>query len=208
LSNTLAEPNLTAISGEQAGFLAGGEFPVPTGRDRNGNITIEYRAFGVSLNFVPTVVTDDRISLQLNTEVSSLDFNQGITISEVSVPGLDVRRASTTIEMGSGSSLMIAGLMKSEAVKNLAGVPGIKDTPVLGDLVSSHSFTREETELLVIVTPMLVQPYAENRHILRKDKAPETHQLAMTFAKNIRRIYGTKAPEMNEKGDTFGYIID
>ncbi len=208
LSNTLAEPNLTAISGEQAGFLAGGEFPVPTGRDRNGNITIEYRAFGVSLNFVPTVVTEDRISLQLNTEVSSLDFNQGITISEVSVPGLDVRRASTTIEMGSGSSLMIAGLMKSEAVKNLSGIPGVKDTPVLGDLVSSRSFSREETELLVIVTPMLVQPYAERERVAKKEKAPRTHQLSMTFAKNIRRIYGAKAPDMDEKGESFGYIID
>lgn len=208
LSNTLAEPNLTAISGEQAGFLAGGEFPIPTGRDRNGNITIEYRAFGVSLNFVPSVLTDDRISLQLETEVSSLDFGQGITIAEVSVPGLDVRRASTTIEMGSGSSLMIAGLMRSEAVKNLSGIPGISDTPVLGDLVSSSSFDRQETELLVIVTPMLVQPYADKDFVEHKEKEPETHQLAMTFANNIRRIYGKKAPEMDEQNEKFGYIID
>ncbi len=208
LSNTLAEPNLTAISGEQAGFLAGGEFPVPTGRDRNGNITIEYRAFGVSLNFIPSVVTEDRISLQLDTEVSSLDFNQGITIAEVSVPGLDVRRASTTIEMASGASLMIAGLMRSEAIKNLSGIPGIKDTPVLGDLVSSSSFERQETELLVIVTPVLVQPYTDNDKVVTKTKQPESHQLAMTFARNIRRIYGAKAPEMNEQSDQFGYIID
>lgn len=208
LSNTLAEPNLTAISGEQAGFLAGGEFPVPTGRDRNGNITIEYRPFGVSLNFVPTVVTEDRISLQLDTEVSSLDFNQGITISEVSVPGLDVRRASTTIEMASGSSLMIAGLMKSDAVKNLSGIPGVKDTPILGDLVSSSSFERQETEMLVIVTPVLVQPYADREKVVRKKKEPETHKLAMTFARNIRRVYGVKAPEMDEDSGMFGYLID
>jgi pilus assembly protein CpaC len=208
LSNTLAEPNLTAISGEQAGFLAGGEFPVPTGRDRNGNITIEYRAFGVSLNFIPTVVTEDRISLQLDTEVSSLDFNQGITIAEVSVPGLDVRRASTTIEMASGASLMIAGLMRSEAIKNLSGIPGIKDTPVLGALVSSSSFERQETELLVIVTPVLVQPYAETDKVIAKKKEPKSQQLAMTFARNIRRVYGVKAPEMNEDSEQFGYIID
>ncbi len=209
LSNTLASPNLTAISGEQAGFLAGGEFPVPSGRDQNGNITIEYRAFGVSLNFVPTVVTEERISLQLDTEVSSLDFNQGITIAEVSVPGLDVRRASTTIEMSSGSSLMIAGLMRSDAVKTLSGIPGIKDTPVLGDLVSSSSFERQETELLVIVTPTLVRPYADtDKAAPKKQKEPETHQLAMAFARNINRVYGAKAPKMDAKSDIFGYIID
>ena len=208
LSNTLASPNLTAISGEQAGFLAGGEFPVPSGRDQNGNITIEYRAFGVSLNFVPTVVTEERISLQLDTEVSSLDFAQGITIAEVSVPGLDVRRASTTIEMSSGSSLMIAGLMRSDAVKTLSGIPGIKDTPVLGDLVSSSSFERQGTELLVIVTPTLVRPYADRDKAAPKTKEPETHQLAMAFARNINRVYGAKAPKMDAKSDVFGYIID
>lgn len=161
LANVLAEPNLTAVSGEQAGFLAGGEFPVPSGRDQNGNIVIEYKQFGVSLNFKPIVMSDDRISLQLNTEVSSLDQGQGITLSEIKIPGLDVRRASTTVEINSGGSLMMAGLLKSENVKGMSGLPGIKNTPVLGDLVSSKSFQRDETELVVIVTPYLVQPYAD-----------------------------------------------
>jgi pilus assembly protein CpaC len=163
LANVLAEPNLTSVSGEVAGFLAGGEFPVPVGRDREGNIIIEYKEFGVSLNFKPIVLSEDRISLQLDTEVSSLDQGKGLTLAEIQIPGLDVRRASTTVEINSGGSLMMAGLLKSENVKGLSGIPGVKDTPVLGDLISSKSFQREETELVVIVTPYLVQPYADNR---------------------------------------------
>ncbi len=161
LANTLAEPNLTAISGEEAGFLAGGEFPVPAGRDQTGNVTIEFKKFGVSLNFKPTVLSEDRINLQLNTEVSSLNPAQGITLADVQVPGLDVRRATTTVEMNSGGSLMIAGLLQSNNTKGLNGIPGIKNTPVLGDLLSSKSFQRSETELVVIVTPFMVQPYAD-----------------------------------------------
>lgn len=162
LASTLAEPNLTAISGEEAGFLAGGEFPVPAGRDQTGNVTIEYKKFGVSLNFKPIVLSEDRVSLQLNTEVSSLNPAQGITLSDVQVPGLDVRRATTTVEMNSGGSLMIAGLLRSDNTKGLNGIPGIKNTPILGDLLSSKSFQRSETELVVIVTPYLVQPFADN----------------------------------------------
>ena len=161
MANTLAEPNLTAISGEEAGFLAGGEFPVPAGRDQTGNVTIEYKKFGVSLNFKPIVLSEDRVSLQLNTEVSSLNPAQGIVLSDVTVPGLDVRRATTTVEMNSGGSLMIAGLLRSDNTKGLTGIPGIKNTPVLGDLLSSKSFLRNETELVVIVTPYLVQPFGD-----------------------------------------------
>lgn len=161
LANVLAEPNLTAVSGEKAGFLAGGEFPVPVGRDQDGNIVIDYKQFGVSLNFKPIVLSEDRISLQLDTEVSSLDQGQGITLSDIQIPGLDVRRASTTVEINSGGSLMMAGLLKSENIKGMSGLPGVKDTPVIGDLISSKSFQRNETELVVIVTPYLVQPFAD-----------------------------------------------
>lgn len=161
LANILAEPNLTSVSGEQAGFLAGGEFPVPVGRDRDGNIMIEYKEFGVSLNFRPIVLSEDRISLQLNTEVSSLNQSQGITLADIQVPGLDIRRASTTVEINSGGTLMMAGLLKSDSIKGLSGLPGIKDTPVIGDLLSSDSFSRQETELVLLVTPYLVQPFAD-----------------------------------------------
>lgn len=161
LINTLAEPNLTAISGETAGFLAGGEFPVPTGRDQNGNITIEFKEFGVALNFTPTVLSSDRISLQLATEVSARSDEDGLTLVNTRIPGLTVRRADTTVQMASGGTLMIAGLIKSDTLDNFNGMPGIKDVPILGELFKSKSFSRGESELIILVTPYIVKPYAE-----------------------------------------------
>jgi pilus assembly protein CpaC len=160
LINTLAEPNLTAISGETAGFLAGGEFPVPTARDRDGNITLEFKQFGVSLNFTPTVMSSERISLQMSTEVSTKSDEDGVTIVDTKIPGLAVRRAETTVQMGSGGTLMIAGLIKSDTVDALSGYPGMKDVPILGELFKSKSFARNETELIILVTPYIVEPYA------------------------------------------------
>ncbi len=170
LINTLAEPNLTAISGETAGFLAGGEFPVPTGRDNNGNIIIEFKKFGVSLNFTPTVLGRERISLQLSTEVSSKSTDDGVTLVNTQIPGLTVRRAETTIEMGSGGSLMIAGLLKSNDIHSFNGLPGAKDLPIIGELFKSQSFTRDESELIILVTPYLVEPYAEAQAELVTDE--------------------------------------
>jgi len=169
-AHILAEPNLTAISGEEAGFLAGGEFPVPGGRDDQGNVIIQFRTFGVSLNFRPVVLSESRISLQLNTEVSSLSRDQSVTIAGLDVPGLNVRRASTTVEVPSGGGLMIAGLLESQAVKGMSGLPGIREVPVLGDLVSSRSFNRDESELIVIINAYLVKPYAERAAELRKQQ--------------------------------------
>lgn len=209
LVSILAEPNLSAISGEQAGFLAGGEFPVPTGLDENGNVIVTYRQFGVSLNFRPVVLSNDRISLQIQTEVSSLDRTNGVTIGGVTVPGLDIRRASTTVEMGSGGSLMIAGIMQSQAVKGMQGLPGIKDTPVLGDLIKSRSFDREETELVVMVTPFMVSPFADKAQA-QKLPEPEKNSLAQAFVDNIRRTYANrrKLPEdLMSDGQKFGYLM-
>ena len=161
LVNTLAEPNLTAISGETAGFLAGGEFPVPTGTTDSGNtVTLQFKQFGVSLNFTPTVLTENNISLHLSTEVSTLSQEQGVTLVGVQVPGLSVRRAETTVEMASGGSIMIAGLIQSGTADNLNGLPGISDIPILGELFKSKSFQRDESELLIMVTPYLVKPFA------------------------------------------------
>lgn len=208
LVNVLAEPNLTAISGEQAGFLAGGEFPVPVGRDQIGNLVVEFRQFGVSLNFRPTVMSADRISLQLNTEVSSLDRENGITLADVQVPGLDVRRASSTVEVASGGSLMIAGLLKSDATNGLSGLPGISDVPVLGKLVSSDSFRRDETELVVIVTPFLVEPYAQEQEYAQEVAAVAQKPLAQAFIDNLRRIFGARrVPDVSGER-TYGYILD
>ena len=212
LVNVLAEPNLTAVSGQQAGFLAGGEFPVPTGRDQVGNLTIEFREFGVSLNFLPTVMSSDRISLQMNTEVSSLDNDNAIVLEDTTIPGLDVRRADTTVEIASGNSLMIAGLLQSEAVKGMAGLPGISGAPVLGDLLSSDRFRRAETELIVIVTPYLVEPYVDRGKVEVVNIAPPISQkdnpLAKAFAANIRRKYGAQNAADLEDLDGFGYLMD
>lgn len=207
LVNILAEPNLTAVSGEQAGFLAGGEFPVPVGRDNVGNVVFEFKQFGVSLNFRPKVLAPERISLQLNTEVSSLDTENSVSIADITVPGLDVRRAETTVEIPSGGSLMIAGLLQSEAVKGLAGLPGIKNTPVLGDLMSSDSFKRSETELVLIVTPYLVEPYADNK---RAEVVPaaRANPLARSFADRIHNLFDIKDEDIFDGDERYGYLLD
>jgi pilus assembly protein CpaC len=217
--HVLAEPNLTAISGEEANFLAGGEFPVPTGRDTNGNIVIEFKPFGVSLNFKPRVLGDDRISMQLKTEVSSLDQDSGITIDEIVVPGLDVRRAETVVELNSGGSLMIAGLLKSETVKGLSGLPGVRNTPILGDLISSDSFNRQETELLIVVTPYVVEPIARaddgkglkgdgKGKTAASDSTDGNAPLQQAFRQNLERVYGDRLPQtVNEIGKS-GYILE
>lgn len=161
--NTLAQPNLTAISGEQAGFLAGGEVPIPTEIDRNGNLVYEFRPFGVSLNFRPTVMSHNRISMELTTEVSSASYDENLQLQGVTVPTFNVRRADTTVELPSGGTLMIAGLLQSNTVSSLTTIPGVNKVPVLGDLLKSDSFQRDESELVVMVTPYLVRPFAENQ---------------------------------------------
>ncbi len=207
LLNVLAEPNLTAVSGQQAGFLAGGEFPIPAGRDLNGNIIIEYREFGVSLNFKPVMLSNDRINLQLNTEDSSLDFGNSIVLAELTVPGLDVRRAETTIEIPSGGSLMIAGLLRSQTTEGMSGLPGISGTPVLGDLIKSDSFKREETELVVIVTAYVVEPYADKNNADHIPKENDS-ELSKIFATNIRRHFDMDDSTIFADADVYGYIVD
>lgn len=160
--NTLAQPNLTAISGEKAGFLAGGEVPIPTEIDRNGNLIYEFRPFGVSLNFRPTVMSENRISMELTTEVSTADYDSSLQLQGITVPTFNVRRADTTVELPSGGTLMIAGLLQSNTVSSLTEIPGVNKVPVIGDLLKSDSFQRDESELVVMVTPYLVRPFAEN----------------------------------------------
>ncbi len=204
LINTLAEPNLTAISGEQAGFLAGGEFPIPTSLDQNGNPVYSFKPFGVALNFRPTVLSNDRISLQLQTEVSDVSSVGG----NGSVPSFTVRRASTTVELGSGGSLMIAGLLQSDASQDLNQLPGIGDIPVLGKLVSSDEFQRNESELVVIVTAVLVKPYADQEAQAEKEIVQEAGPLAKAFANNIRKTYAslTLDDELFDDGG-YGYLL-
>lgn len=153
----LAEPNLIARSGETASFLAGGEFPIPVAQDQN-RITVEYKKFGVSLEFTPTVLSDGLINLDIAPEVSSVDTSASINVNGLSLPGFVVRRAQTSVDLKSGQSFMIAGLLQTENGKVDQGIPGAKKLPVLGQLFSSKEFQRRETDLVVIITPYLVKP--------------------------------------------------
>jgi pilus assembly protein CpaC len=157
LVNVLAEPNLTALSGETASFLAGGEFPIPVDNGTNG-LSIEFKDFGISLAFTPTVLSADRISLKVRPEVSDLSEKGSITINGLVIPGLATRRAETTVELGSGQSFAIGGLMSSDIQTRLSKYPGLGDLPVLGVLFRSQRFQSNETELVIIVTPYLVRP--------------------------------------------------
>lgn len=171
LLRVLAEPNLTAISGEAARFLAGGEFPVPVSQD-DGQITVEFKPFGVGLAFTPQVLSGGRISLKVSTEVSELTSEGAISTGDtpirnadgtttvirgINIPALQVRRAETTLEMPSGGSMVLAGLIQERTRHALEGVPGVMDTPVIGSLFRSRDFVNNETELVIIVTPYLVR---------------------------------------------------
>jgi pilus assembly protein CpaC len=172
LVHMLAEPNLTAVSGETAKFLAGGEFPVPVAKDNQGNITVDFKQFGVGLSFTPVVLSPGRISLQISTEDSELTSTGALTLQGtaaaagttggVTIPGLSVRRAETTVEMPSGGSFAIAGLMQHVTKQVIDGFPGLKDMPVLGALFRSRDFENDETELVVMVTAYLVTPTTES----------------------------------------------
>ncbi|WP_051328713.1 type II and III secretion system protein family protein [Geminicoccus roseus] len=168
LITVLAEPNLTAQSGETASFLAGGEFPIPVAAD-DDKITIEFKPFGVSLAFVPTVLSPDRLNLRVRPEVSELSDNGAIDVpiggGSLRIPALSVRRAETTVELGSGQSFAIAGLLQRSTAQLTNGVLGLSELPVLGALFKSEAFRRNETELVIIVTPYLVQPVSDPKDL-------------------------------------------
>lgn len=161
LATTLAQPNLTAMSGETAEFLAGGEFPVPMSEGL-GTVTIDYKKFGVSLSYTPTVLANGNISLKVRPEVSELSSQGAVTLNGFTVPGLSVRRAETTVELGSGQSFMIGGLLSNNANHTIEKTPGAGDVPILGALFKSTNFQKGETELVIVVTPYLVKPVDAN----------------------------------------------
>ena len=158
LITMLAEPNLTAMSGQTASFLAGGEFPIPVAQDTTGAITIEFKPYGVSLDFTPTVLANNRISLKVRPEVSEIDPTNSVTTGSIKVPALTVRRVSTTVELSSGQSFAIGGLLQSKSSDVLSQLPGLGRLPVLGKLFSSKDYLNNKTEVVVIVTPYIVQP--------------------------------------------------
>ena len=168
LVTILSEPNLTALSGETAQFLAGGEFPIPLSQGL-GTTTIEYKNFGVSLAYTPTVLANGRISLRVRPEVSELSSQGAITLNGFQVPALTVRRAETTIELGSGQSFMIAGLLSNTATNTIDRAPGVGDLPILGSLFRSTNFQKGQTELVIVVTPYLVRPVDDGQIALPTD---------------------------------------
>jgi pilus assembly protein CpaC len=157
LVTILAEPNLTALSGETASFLAGGEFPIPISQSL-GAVTIEYKQYGVGLAFTPIVLADGRISMRVRPEVSELSNEGSIKLNGYEVPALTTRRAETTVELGSGQSFMLAGLLRNSNVNSIEKAPFLGDLPILGALFRSTKYRRAETELVIIVTPYLVRP--------------------------------------------------
>ncbi len=169
LVTTLAQPNLTALSGETANFLAGGEIPVPLVQGDSRTVTVEYKPYGVSLAFTPTVLADGRISMRVRPEVSDLTQNGAIQLNGFTIPALSTRRTETTVEMGSGQSFMIGGLLQNTHNNSFDRAPGLGNVPVLGALFRSNAFRRAETELVIIVTPYLVKPVNANEIVLPTD---------------------------------------
>lgn len=173
---TLSNPNLTAMSGETADFLAGGEYPIPISQGL-GTTAIEYKKYGVSLAYTPTVLANGRISLRVRPEVSELSAQGAVTVSGLAIPALTIRRAETTVELGSGQSFMIAGLLSNNSQDNLKRTPGLGELPVLGNLFKSTSFRKGETELVIVVTPYLVNPVNANDIKLPTDGLNSADQL-------------------------------
>ncbi|MFI5461662.1 MAG: type II and III secretion system protein family protein, partial [Isosphaerales bacterium] len=161
LVTLLAEPNLTAVSGETATFLAGGQFPIPVPQSSGGGgsvVTIEFKNFGVSLGFTPTIIGGGRISLKVAPDVTQLDFTHTVTIAGSVIPSFIERNANTTVELASGQSFAIGGLIQNTGNLSNQSVPGLGDIPVLGELFKSDQFTHDESELVIIVTPYIVTP--------------------------------------------------
>jgi pilus assembly protein CpaC len=218
---TLAEPNLTAISGESATFISGGEFPIPTGvtcqTSTTGTIgncvqTVSFKKFGISLNFTPVVLTEGRISLRVMTEVSEVSQENALTGGQggTTIPSIKTRRAETTLEIPSGGSIAMAGLIQEQTKQAVNGLPGIDELPVLGALFRSQDFVNHQTELMVIVTPYVVRAVAQ-KELSRPDDgfAPATDSQSTLLAQ-INRIYGTagRVEQVGNYQPSFGFIID
>ncbi len=225
--HTLAEPNLTAISGETATFLAGGEFPILNGYSCSATSStpgapttcqpaIEFKKFGVSLNFTPVVLSEGRISLKVMTEVSDISSNNALTIpipgstDTVTVPSIRTRRADTTLEIPSGGSLAMAGMIQDETRHNVNGLPGLMELPVLGPLFKSNDYVNQRTELMVLVTPYVVRAVAQKDLSRPDDGFADPSDPAQVLLGRFNRIYGvggTPDPPDNYRGK-YGFILD
>ncbi|OGT37337.1 MAG: hypothetical protein A3F12_06155 [Gammaproteobacteria bacterium RIFCSPHIGHO2_12_FULL_38_14] len=187
LVTVLSEPNLTALTGQTASFLVGGEFPIPVPQG-NDAITIMFKKFGVSLAFTPTILENGKINLQVRPEVSQLSTEGAVTTNGFVIPSLSVRRAQTTVELNSGQSFAIAGLLQNNANKIVQQLPGISQVPVLGKLFRSERFKRNETELVIIVTPYIVQPVGNDAFLYPTDNANADLTLSYSYPTHQKNI--------------------
>lgn len=224
---TLAEPNLTAISGETATFIAGGEFPIPNGLSCDTTKSppvcqaqVDFKKFGVSLVFTPVVLSEGRISLKVMTEVSDLSTDNALTLSvpgsdtTLTIPSISTRRADTTVEIPSGGSLALAGMIQEQTKQQINGVPGLMQLPILGSLFKSRDYKNNQTELMVIVTPYVVRAVAPKQLSRPDDGFADPSDPQTALLGRLNRIYGTAGqPEVqaeqraNYRGK-YGFILD
>ena len=218
---TLAEPNLTAISGESATFISGGEFPIPTGvtcqTSTSGTIgncvqTVSFKKFGISLNFTPVVLTEGRISLRVMTEVSEISTENSLNggTGGTSIPSIKTRRAETTLEIPSGGAMAMAGLIQDQTKQAINGLPGLAQLPVLGSLFRSRDYVNHQTELMVLVTPYIVRAVAQKDLSRPDDGFASASDPQADLIGSINRIYGAPGrvePARNYRG-TYGFITD
>jgi pilus assembly protein CpaC len=214
LVRTLAEPNLTAVSGESAKFLAGGEFPVPVSQGNDGAVSIEFKPFGVGLGFTPVVLSSGRIAIKVSTEVSELSSQGAFTVTTpgasagLTIPSLTVRRAETAIELPSGGAMMIAGLLQEKTRQNLDGLPGMTTLPVLGSLFRSRDYLAGETELVIIVTPYIVQHTSPDQLQTPVDGMRIADDTSTVLLGALTKAYKAKPQAQRTYQGPYGYVIE
>ena len=221
LIRTLAEPTLTAVSGESGRFLVGGEFPVPVAQDISGRISVEFKPYGVGLGYTPVVLSDGRISLKISTEVSELTSVGAFTLSNSSgnasqpssslvVPGLNVRRAETSVELASGAGIVIAGLLSSQSKQTLDSLPGLGQVPIIGTLLRSRDFQNNETELVIIVTPYLVRGTDPANLATPADGLRMANDIETNLLGRLNSGFGKKPQAVAGKTyqGPYGYVVD
>ncbi len=215
LARILSEPTLTAISGEEANFLVGGEYPIPVSQ-QNGVVTIDFKKYGIGLGFIPVVLSEGRISLKISTEVSEPTATGAFAVSAgngtnqtLSITGLNVRRASSTVELSSGSTMVMAGLISDDLKQAVTGTPGLMNLPILGTLFRSRDFQRTQTELAVFVQPIIVQGVAAGKLVRPDQNFAPSSDAASVFLGQVNQVYrtGDQGPKGNYHGQ-FGFIYE
>lgn len=217
LSRTLAEPNLTAVSGESAKFTAGGEIPVPKGQTcttdpitgrRACDVSLEFKPFGVSLNFTPIVMSEGRISIRIATEVTDVDTDNSFKLDSVSVPSFKVRKSDTTVELPSGGTLVTAGLITQTTKTAINGLPVLMNIPILGTLFRSRDYQRSETELMITVTPYIVKPVNPGQIKRPDDGFVDSNDAQATLLGRLNKLYGGGSPSSQRYNGHVGFIAD